>query len=258
MIDFNATILYLFDVKDGNPNGNPDEDNRPRELDDYGIVTSEALNSIIRKGWNNLGLQTRVQYGKSVGSVEAKKEKNEITKEYIDVRTFGTVVAEKGKNYNIRGCVHNNIAKTFHPVEIEEITLVATHPIDSDKRAKENNTFGKKSFIKYGLFSSFLSIRAENSENNLFTDEDFGLLIQGLKNGFFNNPSAARHMTLRKLIIFKQPKDSYIGDMNIIEPFIESVKLKDGVESPAKFSDYVVDFENIEIPNGVTKDEIEV
>lgn len=258
MIDFNATVLYLFDVVNGNPNGNPDEDNRPREMGGYGIVTSEALNSIIRKGWNSLNLPTRVQYGKPIGEVKPKKEKDEITKAYIDVRTIGTVVAEKGKNYNIRGCATNHMATTFHPVEIEEITLVATHPIDSDKRSKEVNTFGKKSFIKYGLFSSFLSIRAEDSEVNSFTEEDFNLLIQGLRIGFFNNPSAARHMTLRKVIVFKQPKDSYINDLRIIEPFIESVKLKDGVENPSKFSDYIVDFENIEIPNGVTKEEIEV
>src|SRR5690606_23812439 len=112
--------------------------------------------------------------------------------------------------------------------------------------------------VRYGLYSGFMSIKCENAEANNYTEEDFNKLIEGLRRGFFNNPSACRHLNLKKLIIVRQNADSFISDSRIANSFFDSVKLKDGIETPLKYSDYVVDFSNVKLPDVLNVEEVEV
>lgn len=276
-------FVYLFDVENGNPNGDPDAGNLPR-LDpetSHGIVTDVCLKRKIRNfvqiAKDNapphriyvqekavLELQQKdahdeLKIDKKPSGEDISNARDWMCANYFDVRTFGAVMSTK--NYNcgqVRGPVQLNFARSISPVVPLEITItrmaVATEK-EADKQSGDNRTMGRKSIIPYGLYRAEGYISAHLAEQTGFTEDDLELLWQSLVNMFEHDHSAARgKMSARKLIVFKH--DSKLGNAPAHQ-LLERVKVErnDGDTPPRAFSDYTVTVDGENLPSGVTIDE---
>lgn len=278
MINNRYDFVILFDVENGNPNGDPDAGNSPRVDAEtgYGFVTDVCIKRKIRNyvelikegeaGYNILikpdkslnekfteayeenGLKLK-QKGKNKDDV--KKARDYICKNYFDVRTFGAVMSTGDDPCGIvRGPVQINFAKSLSPININDITI--TRQAITKKDDNKVNEMGRKSIIPYALYRAegYISAAQANKVTDM-TEEDVELLWEAIINMFENDHSAARgKMCTRKLYIFKH--NSILGNSpsHILFDKI-SVNVKDDVMIPRKFSDYNIVVDK-NMPEGVS------
>ncbi|MBN1364805.1 MAG: type I-C CRISPR-associated protein Cas7/Csd2 [Syntrophaceae bacterium] len=272
-------FVYLFDVENGNPNGDPDAGNMPR-IDaetSHGLVTDVCLKRKIRNYVEIVkndqapyciyvkekAILTK-QQEKAYISLEAEKNIKPtiedarvwMCKNFYDVRTFGAVMALKEFNCGqVRGPVQLNFGKSIEPVLPNELSItrmaVATEA-ESIKQKGDNRTIGKKTLIPYGLFRTEGYISAHFAQKTGFTESDLKLLWDALTNMFDHDHSAARgKMNARKLIVFKH--DSTLGNASAHKLF-ELIKIDrndDPVNPPRNFSQYSVSIDFQNKPDGV-------
>ncbi|MBL8027396.1 MAG: type I-C CRISPR-associated protein Cas7/Csd2 [Fibrobacteres bacterium] len=273
-------FVLLFDVKDGNPNGDPDAGNLPRVDAEtgMGLVTDVCLKRKVRnyvhmikdaKKPYDIFIKEKAVLNKLIDEAHEQeavikiKEKGDKTEEarkwmcsnYYDIRTFGAVMST-GKNAGqVRGPVQFTFGRSIDPVVSSEHSItrmaVATEA-EAEKQGGDNRTMGRKFTIPYGLYRSHGFVSAPFGEQTGFSDEDLSLLWDALKNMFDHDRSAARgQMATRKLVVFKH-KDK-MGNAPAHDLF-ELVKVSRSNESskPAReFSDYVVTVNNGKCPQGV-------
>lgn len=272
-------FVMLFDVENGNPNGDPDAGNMPRTDPEtsYGIVTDVCIKRKIRNfvelykegeaGYNILIKNDRSLNSKFTEAYNAcniktdpkKKEKNADNEKaaqkymcdnYFDVRTFGAVMSTGDNPCGIvRGPVQVNFARSIDPVYVQDLTITR-QAVTKDGEDKQNE-MGKKSIISYGLYRAEGYISAMLAQKVTgFSEEDAELLWTSIINMFENDRSAARgKMCLRKLYIFKH--DSALGNAPAHVLFDKiTVSRKENVVAPRSFSDYVINVDN-NMPSGV-------
>lgn len=272
-------FVLLFDVKDGNPNGDPDAGNLPRVDPEtgQGLVTDVCLKRKVRNfvqlakgaasGYDifvkeKAILNVLIDEAHEQEDVKAK-EKGEKTdaaraymcKIYYDVRTFGAVMST-GKNAGqVRGPVQIVFARSVEPVVPLEHSItrmaVATEA-EAEKQQGDNRTMGRKFTIPYALYRCHGFVSAPLAQQTGFGDEDLTLFWQALQNMFEHDRSAARgEMTARKLVVFKH--DSALGNAPAHKLFdLVSVKRRDGAVGPARnFTDYEVSANEAGAPSGV-------
>lgn len=275
-IDF----VYLFDVQDGNPNGDPDAGNLPRVDAEtgMGLVTDVCLKRKVRnyiqvaKGLNDgydifikekAVLNNEIDKAHDDSMVKAAKDKTSaarqfMCKNYYDIRTFGAVMST-GKNAGqVRGPIQLTFARSIDPVATAEhsITRVAVAtPKEAESQKGENHTMGRKATIPYGLYVCHGFISANLAKQTGFSEEDLALFFEALKNMFDLDRSAARGlMSAQKLIVFRH--DSELGNAPANKLF-DLVKIeKITKDAPRTFKDYKVTINKDEIPNGVTLEEL--
>lgn len=271
-------FVMLFDVENGNPNGDPDAGNMPRvdAETSIGIVTDVCLKRKIRNyievtqdgkaGYNILikndralntkyteayeacGLKTK-QKGKDQSAV--KQARDYLCKNYFDVRTFGAVMSTGEDPCGIvRGPVQINFAHSIDPVLPQEITITRQALTTKADQTEKGNTMGKKNFIPYGLYRAEGYVSALLAGKTGFSEEDLKLLWMSIENMFEIDHSAARgKLCMRKLYVFKH--DSVIGNAPSHLLFDKIViEKKDDVEIPRKFSDYDITVDTA-MPDGV-------
>ena len=272
----------LFDVENGNPNGDPDAGNMPRidSETSIGIVTDVCLKRKIRNyveivkegepGYNILikadkALNTKfteiykensldlINKGKDKNPDDVKKAREFACKNYYDVRTFGAVMSTGEDPCGIvRGPVQINFAKSIDPIFTQEITITRQARTTEERQESGETEMGKKSFVPYGLYKAegYVSALLANKSTG-FNEEDLELLWTAIINMFEHDRSAARgKMCLRKLYVFKH--SSILGNCpaHILFEKID-IKKKEGIISPRKFDDYSISV-NDEMPDGVT------
>ncbi|MCP3873917.1 MAG: type I-C CRISPR-associated protein Cas7/Csd2 [Desulfobacteraceae bacterium] len=277
-------FVYLFDVENGNPNGDPDAGNMPR-IDaetSHGIVTDVCLKRKVRncvdiiqaneKGYQIYvrarGILTNEQKKSYIALEEEGIEKPTIAqartwmcKNFFDVRTFGAVMSLKEFNCGqVRGPVQFNFARSIDPVTPVELSItrmaVATQK-EADAQKGDNRTIGKKNIIHYGLYRAEGYISAHLAEQTGFTDKDLKLLWDALINMWDHDHSAARgKMNARKLIIFEH--DGKLGNAPAHKLFdLVDVKRKELNGSPTRaFNDYEVMIDRDNVPSGVSLQEL--
>lgn len=279
-------FVYLFDVKNGNPNGDPDSGNMPR-IDpetSHGIVTDVCLKRKIRNFVEILkGEETKYSIYVKEKAVLAnrrqpaydavKEEKGDKIKKardwmcanFFDVRTFGAVMSTTKNNCGqVRGPVQFSFAESIDPVVLLEasITRMAVETekeaTDQAKEGKDagNRTMGRKAYIPYGLYRAHGYISAPLAKNTGFSEDDLKLLWDALISMFDHDRSAARgEMTARKLFVFKH--ESELGNAPAGKLFaLVDVKRKDKSAPPRSFADYEVSFAHGKVPQGVTAQEM--
>ncbi|MBE6764739.1 MAG: type I-C CRISPR-associated protein Cas7/Csd2 [Ruminococcaceae bacterium] len=279
-------FVMIFDVENGNPNGDPDAGNMPRTDPEtqYGIVTDvclkrkirnfveiakdgesgygilvradRALNSKFTEAYDALGLAKK-QKGKNSDDVKAAQEY--ICKNYYDVRTFGAVMSTGDDPCGIvRGPVQINFARSIDPVYVQDITITRQAvTTESDFADKKKTEMGKKSFVPYGLYkaegyvSALLAQKNADKEKNIgFSEEDLELLWTAIINMFENDHSAARgKMCMRKLYVFKHESALGNAPSHILFDKIK-IEKKEGVVAPRSYDDYVINVDK-EMPKGV-------
>lgn len=270
-------FVMLFDVENGNPNGDPDAANMPRTDPEtsFGIVTDVCLKRKIRNyvevvkegepGYNILIKADRSLNDKFMearkktavnGKVDVNLAQQFMCENYFDVRTFGAVMS-MGKNNScscgiVRGPVQLNFARSIDPVYVQDITITRQAKTTEERQNAAGNTeMGKKSFISYGLYRAEGYISALLAQKVTgFNEDDLALLWNAIINMFEYDRSAARgKMCLRKLIVFKH--DSVLGNAQAHILFDKvKVERKDGVIAPRKYSDYSVTID-YSMPDGV-------
>lgn len=275
-IDF----VYLFDVQDGNPNGDPDAGNLPRVDAEtgMGLVTDVCLKRKVRNyvqvakdladGYDifikeKAVLNTEIDKAHDDAEVKSAKDKtaaarNFMCKNYYDIRTFGAVMST-GKNAGqVRGPIQFTFARSVDPIVALEHSItrmaVATEK-EAEKQNGDNRTMGRKSTVPYGLYLCHGFISANLAKQTGFDENDLTLFWEALKNMFDVDRSAARGlMSAQKLIIFKH--DSELGNAPANKLFdLVKVQLKDGVDVPRSFSDYEIIVDKCPY-NGVTVEEL--
>lgn len=273
-IDF----VYIFDVQDGNPNGDPDAGNLPRVDAEtgMGLVTDVCLKRKVRNyvqvaksladGYDifikeKAVLNNSIDAAHEEESVKSAKDKTMaardiMCKKFYDVRTFGAVMST-GKNAGqVRGPIQMTFARSVDTIMASEHSItrvaVATEK-EADKQGGENHTMGRKATIPYGLYVCHGFISANLANQTGFTDEDLELFFEALKNMFDIDRSAARGlMSAQKLIVFRH--DSILGNAPANKLF-DLVQIEKTNPVPRSFKDYKVTISS-EIPAGVKVEEL--
>ena len=277
-------FVVLFDVENGNPNGDPDAANAPRTDAEtgLGIVTDVCLKRKIRNyvelvkegvpGYNILIKTDKPLNAKfaeahtAAGSTQKKKSAEDIAaaraymcENYYDVRTFGAVMSTGEAPCGIvRGPVQLNFARSLDPVFPQELTITRQAITDAKKyaeQAEKNGVMtemGKKNVVPYGLYRAEGYVSAMLAQKTTgFSEEDLELLWEAVINMFEHDHSAARgKMCVRGLYVFKH--DCALGNAPSALLFEKiRVEKKTDVAYPRSFSDYMVSVDE-DMPNGVT------
>lgn len=275
-IDF----VYIFDVQDGNPNGDPDAGNLPRVDAEtgMGLVTDVCIKRKVRnyvqvakgcaKGYD-IFIKEKAVLNKSIDAAHddevVKNAADKTTaardwmcKAFYDIRTFGALMTT-GKNAGqVRGPIQLTFARSVNPIAASEHSItriaVATEK-EAEKQGGENHTMGRKATVPYGLYVCHGFISANLANQTGFSEDDLTLFWDALINMFDVDRSAARGMmSAQKLIVFRH--DSVLGNApaNKLFDLVKVEKKCDG--APRKFSDYEVSIDTDNLPAGVTIEEM--
>ena len=281
-------FTILFDVENGNPNGDPDAGNMPRIDPEtgYGIVTDVCLKRKIRncietlcedkEGYkiyikdgvplNDSDNTAYVAFGTDEKKIkELKKDDPEIDKKicqfmcknFFDIRTFGAVMTTFVKAAlncgQVRGPVQLGFARSIDPIVTQEVTITRV-AITTKKDAENKSTeMGRKYIVPYALYrvDGYISANLARKVTG-FSEDDLALLWQSIINMFEYDRSAARgNMAVRELIVFKHASE--LGNAPAYKLFdTVSVKRKDGVVAARSYNDYEVDVAEEKLPEGVS------
>lgn len=278
-IDF----VYMFDVQDGNPNGDPDAGNLPRvdAETSMGLVTDVCLKRKVRNyvqvakncaaGFDifikeKAVLNTLIDASHEDESVKSKEKAGDKTEaarmimcaKYYDVRTFGAVMST-GKNAGqVRGPIQFTFARSVDPITAAEHSItrmaVATEK-EAEKQSGDNRTMGRKATVPYGLYVCHGFISANLAQQTGFSEDDLTLFFDALKNMFDVDRSAARGlMSAQKLIVFKH--DSVLGNAPANKLFDRVRVEKNCAGAPRSFTDYTVTIDQENLPQGVAIEEL--
>jgi CRISPR-associated protein Csd2 len=280
-------FVLVFDVRDGNPNGDPDAGNLPR-LDaesGHGLVTDVSLKRKVRnfvglvkgetppfdiyvkekavlnqaheKAYIAIGAEEELKGDKKrKGSGDTvTKARNWMCANFYDVRTFGAVMSLGTNCGQVRGPVQLTFARSVDPIISQEHSItrmaVATEA-EAEKQQGDNRTMGRKHTVPYGVYVAHGFVSSFLAKQTGFDENDLELLWQALENMFEHDRSAARgEMATRGLYVFKH--DSELGNAHAHTLF-ERIRLqcKPGIEVARRFDDYQVLVNEAELPAGVT------
>lgn len=275
-IDF----VYIFDVQDGNPNGDPDAGNLPRVDAEtgMGIVTDVCIKRKVRnyvqvaKGLANgydifvkekAVLNNEIDKAHDDAKVKAAQNKIAAARQYMcehyyDIRTFGAVMSTGKNTGQVRGPIQLTFARSVNPVATSEhsITRIAVAtPKEAESQNGENHTMGRKATIPYGLYVCHGFISANLAQQTGFTEDDLALFFDALKNMFDLDRSAARGlMSAQKLIVFRHASELGNAPANKLFDLVKVEKTTNDV--PRSFKDYAVSINTSALPNGVTVEEL--
>ena len=277
MINNKYDFAIIFDVVDGNPNGDPDAGNLPR-IDaetGMGIVTDVCLKRKIRN-YVQLTKKCISPYdifvkekavlndivdsaykAEEVSQKGADSEKDSAAISYLcskffDIRTFGAVLT-KGKGANagqVRGPVQLTFGRSVDPIVFTAHSITRMG-VSNQKDKEKERTMARKSTVPYGLYGARGFVSPALAEQTGFSEDDLALLWESILNMFESDRSAARGlMSVKKLVIFKH--NSHLGNAPSYKLFdLIKIAKKDPSAPARSFSDY--DFSVGETPSGVEK-----
>ena len=277
-------FMLVFDVKDGNPNGDPDAGNLPRvdaetgqglvtdvclkrkvrnyiqltkgEEAGYDIFVKEKaiLNNEIGGAYTKLGVdltkppadaedgKKRNKEGQGQGG-EIARARQQMCRDYFDIRTFGAVMSTGANAGQVRGPVQLTFARSIDPVVTLEHSItrmaVATEA-EAEKQGGDNRTMGRKNTVSYGLYVAYGFVSPALAKQTGFSEEDLEELWKALVGMFDQDHSAARGlMATEKLIVFRH--ETALGNAPSHRLFdLVQIARKPDVAVPRSFKDYEV------------------
>ena len=279
-------FVFLFDVRNGNPNGDPDAGNLPRIDPEtgHGLVTDVALKRKIRnyvamvRGdapghdiYMQDGAVLNRAHGRAYAALGLPAEAKKLPKDrdkareltawmcanFYDIRTFGAVMSTEINAGQVRGPVQFTFAESADPIVPMEISITRSSVTNERDALQNDRTMGRKHIVPYGLYRvhGFISARLANDprKGTGFSEGDLALLWEALANMFDHDRAAARgQMAARRLIVFKH--DSDLGNAPahmLLERVV--IAAAAGREGPARrFADYDVSVDMAGLPAGVT------
>lgn len=279
-------FVYLFDCKDGNPNGDPDSANAPRfdpetfeglvsdvclkrKIRNYVLAAKQGPNGqdsghgIFVEEHHSLESRQRLPYDdKAQGLNSETRDRETIAKArafmcrtFFDVRAFGAVMSTTQFNCGqVRGPVQLTFSRSIDRIFSAEhaITRVAYTTERKQQETAATTEMGNKHTLAYGLYRTHGFVNPRFASDTGFSEADLALVWKSLLNLFDLDRSAARGlMACRGLYVFEHA--SALGEAPAQALFERiDVRRKDGVEAPRNFSDYVVSIDDRSLPAGVT------
>ncbi len=272
-------FVFLFDVINGNPNGDPDAGNLPR-LDpetSKGLVTDVCLKRKVRnyveltrenvppfeiyvreKAVLNLQHQRAHE---AVGEQDKKADKTKLARDWMcrnffDVRSFGAVMSTGVNCGQVRGPVQFAFANSIDPImplDISITRMAVTTEEEAAKQGGDNRTMGRKSIVPYGLYRCHGFVSAPLARQTGFAEDDLALLWEALVNMFDHDRSAARgEMAARGLIVFKHASAMGNAPAHTLFERVSVARATDPNTPPRSFADYRVAVDDAGLPEGVT------
>lgn len=271
-------FILLFDVKDGNPNGDPDAGNLPRldaetgnglvtdvclkrkvrnfvQLEKHGkerydifVKEKAILNNAIDEAYKDLGIDANAK--KPAKGENIEKGRAKMCEKYFDIRTFGAVLSVGANAGQVRGPVQMTFARSVDPIVSLEHSITRMAVTKAEDVDKER-TMGRKFTVPYGLYVSHGFISAHLAAQTEFTNEDLNVFWEALEKMFWEDHSAARgEMNVRGLYVFEH--STALGNAPAHELF-EKIKVerKDSSIPARSFDDYKVTIDET-MPEGVT------
>jgi CRISPR-associated protein Csd2 len=282
-------FVLLFDVINGNPNGDPDAGNSPRVDPETGngLVSDVCLKRKIRNfvsmvqadpasgaplpGYDIyvkeravLNLQHKRAYDALKLSVDVKgKEKADtveqarrwMCQEFFDIRTFGAVMSTGTNAGQVRGPVQVTFARSIDPIVALEQAITRMAVTTEEEAAKQdggNRTMGRKELVPYGLYRAHGFVSPQLAAQTGFSGDDLELVWRALEQMFEFDRSAARgEMTTRRLIVFEHT--SGLGNAPAHRLFERvQVEVKDRARPPRSYQEYAVSLNGDNLPAGIT------
>jgi len=244
-----SEIVFLYDVKDSNPNGDPLDENKPRidEETMLNIVTDVRLKRTVRDYLHDFRNEEIFILGvkKEDGKIKTKEERmtdleinsaEDMTKKCVDIRLFGATAAVKDKTIILTGPVQFKIGRSLHKVQLKYIKGTTVSPSAQDKT---QGTFTEMYVLPYSLISFYGVINENAAKETKLTNDDVELLMDALWNGTKNLLSRSKVGQIPRLLVkvnYKE-KDYHIGDLNAL------LKLESDVreEEIRDIADYAID-----------------
>jgi len=278
VINKRREFVVLFDVENGNPNGDPDAGNLPR-IDfetGHGIVTDVCIKRKIRNYVGTVkdgcdgfdiyvkeGTALNSQHKKAYDMMGLKPESKKLPKskadaerltgfmcsKFYDIRAFGAVMSTDVNCGQVRGPIQLTFARSMDPVFQQEITITRVTVTKED--ANKDREMGRKAVIPYGLYRMEGYVSANLAmKTTHFTDEDLDLFWEALINMFEHDRSASRgKMATRKLFVFEH--ETALGNCQAHTLF-DRIEIKKNIEGAARrFSDYSLSINIAGMPSAV-------
>ncbi len=262
-----SEILFLYDVKDANPNGDPVDENKPRIDEETGIniVTDVRLKRTIRDYLHDYKKKDIfiVEMRENDGNLKTKEDRlndfkttEDLLNKCIDIRLFGATTAVEGKTMVLTGPVQFKYGRSLHKVDLTYVKGTTVMPSKTDKK---QGTFTERYILPYSLIS-FYGVVNENSlqqQKIQLTEEDISLMLEGIWNGTKNLISGSKFGQMPRLlmqVIYKEGNNFYIGELDKRIAF-NSTKNND--EEIRTISDVKVDITNLIKALSDHKDKIE-
>jgi len=281
-------FVYLFDVKDGNPNGDPDAGNLPRidaetgqglvtdvcikrkirnyvglvhgEQPPYEIYVKEkaVLNLQHERAYKALKLDPKKRKSKGKSKEEEDRALTEwMCQNFFDIRTFGAVMTTKVNCGQVRGPVQFGMGRSIDPIVAAEHAVtrcaVATEQ-EAEKQDGDNRTMGRKFTVPYGLYRIHGYINPQLASQTGFdaNGEDLSLLWNSLAQMFESDRSAARgEMSPQALIVFRHESALGNAPANKLFERVSVSRAGDSETPPRSFDDYVIAIDDSDLPKGV-------
>ncbi|MBM9519189.1 type I-C CRISPR-associated protein Cas7/Csd2 [Desulforhopalus vacuolatus] len=276
-------FTLLFDVQNGNPNGDPDAGNTPRIDPETGngLVTDVCLKrkirnhvALAREGAERFRIYVQekavlnLQHTLAYQALDLKPEKKKLPKKiedahkvtawmcnnFFDVRAFGAVMTTEVNCGQVRGPVQLAFAQSVEPIFAQEISITRM-AVTNEKDLEKERTMGRKYIVPYGLYVAHGFISAPLAEKTGFSEEDLSLLWDALINMFEHDRSAARGlMSSQKLFVFKHENRMGNAPAHKLFDLIQIKRTEESANHPARsFKDYEVTVGTM--PEGVTLEE---
>ncbi len=280
-------FVYLFDVENGNPNGDPDAGNMPR-IDpetSHGLITDVCLKRKIRNFVEIAGAAEQLPniegkefkiyvkeravlndfHAEAYQAIKLKPESKKLPKDekdarrltewmcnnYYDIRTFGAVMTTEVNCGQVRGPVQLNFARSMDPIVPLEVSITRM-AVTNERDLEKERTMGRKHIVPYALYRVEGFVSAPLADRTGFSDADLELLWQALTVMFDHDRSAARgKMSARNLFIFKH--ESALGNAPAQKLFelVKVVRAGSPEAPPRSYGDYQVSVDSAGVPSGV-------
>ena len=274
-IDHRCDFVLYFDVKDGNPNGDPDAGNMPRFDPEtgQGLVTDVCIKRKVRNyveaakaGEDGYRIYVRegavlnreheqAYKAKGIKPEKQKLASPKITKwmceTYYDIRTFGAVMSTEVNAGQVRGPAQLTFARSVDPVFARDIAITRM-AVTNEKDAEKERTIGRKHTVAYGLYRAHGFVSAPLAEKTGFSQPDLELLWEALVSMFEHDRSAARGlMATRALVVFDH--GCKLGRAHAHDLFARvKAELRDPAKPPRDFTDYKLTLDGAELQRVMT------
>jgi CRISPR-associated protein Csh2 len=235
-----SEILFIYDVKDGNPNGDPVDENKPRidEVTGVNIVTDTRLKRTIRDylyEYKNQEVFIR-KIRKDDGNLKEKEERlndfgeESIIDRCIDIRLFGSTTAVKDRTIALTGPVQFKYGRSLHKMDLTYIKGTTVMPSGSEKK---QGTFTERYILPYSLivFYGVVNENAAKTQNIPLIDRDIELMLEAMWNGTKNLISGSKFGQMPRLlmqVIYKENQNFHIGELDKFI-YIKSEKLDEAI-----------------------------
>jgi CRISPR-associated protein Csd2 len=283
-------FVLLFDVTDGNPNGDPDAGNLPRVDPEtmQGLVTDVCLKRKVRnwvdvtrgeqsstkiyvqnKGIALNDLHQRAYDGLKIKSTGSKQKREDVEKtkgwmckNFYDIRVFGAVMTTDVNCGQVRGPIQMTFARSIDPVvplDLSITRIAVTRPQDAgvvvgeggEGEGGKTTEMGRKTLLPYGLYKSFGFVNPHFAKDTGLNTDDLAIFWDALQQMWDLDRSASRgFMTIRGLFVFTHEDAVGNAPAHILFDRIQ-VSRKNGVEAPRVFSDYAVTVNDKNLPEKV-------